>query len=146
MHDAVLTLTLPDEERTDTIRSWEQTVVFRYLPAKLKGQEVRLRIETPDYLPLDTIVTLTEELHLPLARDPQVYGALSATVVMDGNPIPNMKLMVESFEVTTDAHGRFSLFVPLEQQKKTYSVTCPSDYSLSSSLHAPCGPNDIVML
>jgi len=146
MHDAVLTLTLPDEERTDTIRAFDQDVLFRYLPAKLKNQEVSLHIEAPDYLPLDTVVTLTETLRLPLARDPQVYGALSAVVLMDGNIVSNMRIMVESFEVTTDANGRFTLFIPLEYQKKSYFISVPTDYSLSSTLHAPCGQNDIVLL
>ena len=146
MHDAVLTLTLPDEERTDTIRAFDQTVLFRYLPARLKNQEAALHIEAPDYLPLDTVVTLTDELRLPLHRDPQVYGALSATVLMDGNIMRNMRIMVESFPVTTDADGRFSLFVPLEQQRKSYSITVPSDYSIYTTLHAPCGRNDIVLL
>jgi len=146
MHDAVLTLTLPDEERTDTIRSFDADVLFRYLPARLKNQEAALHIEAPDYLPLDTVVVLTEELRLPLARNPQVYGALSATVLMDGNIVSNMRIMVESFEVTTDGNGRFSLFVPLEQQRKSYFISVPTDYSLSSTLHAPCGKNDIVIL
>ena len=146
MHDAVLTLTLPDEERTDTIRSFDQEVLFRYLPAKLKNKEAALHIEAPDYLPLDTVVVLSEELSLPLARDSQVYGALSATVLMDGNVVRNMRIMVESFPTTTDANGRFTLFVPLEKQQKSYFITVPSDYSLSSTLHAPCGKNDIVLL
>ena len=146
MHDAVLTLTLPDEERTDTIRSFDDAVLFRYLPARLKGQEAALHIEAPDYLPLDTVVTLTEELSLPLARDPQVYGSLSAIVLMDDHTVRNMRIMVESFPTTTDADGRFSLFIPLEKQQKRYFITVPSDYSLSATLHAPCGPNDIVVL
>ena len=145
MHDAVLTLTLPDEERTDTIRAWEQAVVFRYLPARLKGKEAQLHIEAPDYLPLDTTVTLTEELRLPLARDPQVYGALSAVVLKDGNILANKRILVESFEVTTDGAGRFSLFVPLEQQKKVYHLST-LDSKLSTQLFAPCGKNDIVLL
>lgn len=146
MHDAVLTLTLPDEERTDTIRSFESAVLFRYLPAKLKGKQVLLHIEAPDYLPLDTFITLSPEMSLPLSRDPQVYGALSATVLMDDHIVPNMRIHVESFEVTTDNNGHFTLFVPLEQQQKSYFISVPTDYSLSATLHAPCGPNDIVIL
>jgi hypothetical protein len=145
LHDAVLTLTLPDEERTDTIRSLEQGIVFRYLPARLKGKEAQLHIEAPDYLPLDTVVTLTETLALPLARDPQVYGALSAIVLVNGEPAPRTAIRVEAWEVTTDATGRFTLFVPLEQQQKTYRITHPKS-SATSTLHAPCGPNDIVIL
>ena len=146
MHDAVLTLTLPDEVRTDTIVTWENFAVFRYLPAKLKNQEVSLRIEAPDFLPLDTVVILTEDMRMPLCRDPQVYGALSATILMDDHPLPNTRIHVDSFETMTDANGHFELFVPLEQQKKSYFISVPSDYSLSATLHAPCGPNDVVIL
>lgn len=145
MHDAVLTITLPDEQRTDTIRSFGQTSLFRYLPAKLKNKAVEVHLEAPDYLPLDTTVLLGETLSLPLRRDPLVYGALSAIVLLDGEPAPRTAIQVEAFDVTTDATGRFSLFVPLEQQQKSYRITLPTS-SASTTLHAPCGPNDIVLL
>ncbi len=145
MHDAVLTITLPDEQRTDTIRSFEQTSLFRYLPAKLKNKAVEVHLEAPDYLPLDTTVLLGETLSLPLRRDPLVYGALSAIVLLNGEPAPRTAIQVEAFDVTTDATGRFTLFVPLEQQQKSYRITLPTS-SASTTLHAPCGPNDIVLL
>ena len=146
MHNAVVTLTLPDEERTDTICSFDEEVLFRYLPARLKNQEVAVHVEAPDYLPLDTIVMLNNILSLPLARDPQVYGSLSAVVLVNGNIAPSKRIMVENFDITTDAAGRFTLFIPLEQQKKSYSITDPADASLSTTLHAPCGRNDIILL
>ena len=146
MHDAVVTLTLPDDERTDTIAGFDDEALFRYLPAKLKGQQVNVHIAAPDYLPLDTVIALTPDLQIPLARDPQVYGNLRATVIMDDHIVPNRRIHIESFEVTTDANGRFSLFVPLEMQQKSYFITVPVDYSLSFTLQAPCGPNDIVIL
>ena len=146
MHDAVVTLTLPDDERTDTIAGFDDEALFRYLPAKLKGQPVNVHIAAPDYLPLDTVIALTPDLQRPLARDPQVYGNLRATVIMDDHIVPNRRIHIESFEVTTDTNGRFSLFVPLEMQQKSYFITVPDDYSLSFTLQAPCGPNDIVIL
>ena len=146
MHNAVVTLTLPDEERTDTICSFDEKVLFRYLPARLKNQEVAVHVEAPDYLPLDTIVMLNNILSLPLARDPQVYGSLSAVVLVNGNIAPSKRIMVENFDITTDAAGRFTLFIPLEQQKKSYFITDPADASLSTTLHAPCGRNDIILL
>lgn len=146
MHNAVVTLTLPDEERTDTICSFDEEVLFRYLPARLKNQEVAVHVEAPDYLPLDTIVMLNNILSLPLARDPQVYGSLSAVVLVNGNIAPSKRIMVENFDITTDAAGRFTLFIPLEQQKKSYFITDPADASLSTTLHAPCGRNDIILL
>ncbi len=146
MYNAVVTLTLPDEERTDTICSFDEEVLFRYLPARLKNQEVAVHVEAPDYLPLDTIVMLNNILSLPLARDPQVYGSLSAVVLVNGNIAPSKRIMVENFDITTDAAGRFTLFIPLEQQKKSYFITDPADASLSTTLHAPCGRNDIILL
>ena len=146
MHNAVVTLTLPDEERTDTICSFDEEVLFRYLPARLKNQEVAVHVEAPDYLPLDTIVMLNNILSLPLARDPQIYGSLSAVVLVNGNIAPSKRIMVENFDITTDAAGRFTLFIPLEQQKKSYFITDPADASLSTTLHAPCGRNDIILL
>jgi len=146
MHNAVVTLTLPDEERTDTIRSFDEEVLFRYLPARLKNQEVAVHVEAPDYLPLDTIVMLNDILSLPLARDPQVYGSLNAVVLLNGNIASSKRIMVENFDVTTDAAGRFTLFIPLEQQKKSYFITDPANTSLSTTLHAPCGRNDIILL
>lgn len=146
MHDAVVTLTLPDDERTDTIAGFDDEALFRYLPAKLKGQPVNVHIAAPDYLPLDTVIALMPDLQIPLARDPQVYGNLRATVIMEDHIVPNRRIHIESFEVTTDANGRFSLFVPLEMQQKSYFITVPDDYSLSFTLQAPCGPNDIVIL
>jgi len=146
MHNAAVTLTLPDEERTDTICSFDEEVLFRYLPARLKNQEVAVHVEAPDYLPLDTIVMLNNILSLPLARDPQVYGSLSAVVLVNGNIAPSKRIMVENFDITTDAAGRFTLFIPLEQQKKSYFITDPADASLSTTLHAPCGRNDIILL
>ena len=145
MHDAVLTLTLPDEERTDTIRAWDETVLFRYLPARLKGKEVSLHIETPDYLPLDTTIILTPDLRLPLRRNPQVYGELSAVVLIDGEVAAHTPVRVEQQDITTGADGRFSLCIPLEQQRKTYTISVPGSHR-STTLHAPCGRNDIVLL
>ena len=145
MHDAVLTLSLPDDERQDTIRSWNDAVSFRYIPARLKGQTVALRIKAPDYLPLDTVVELTETLQLPMRRDPMVYGSLHATVLHNNEPLANQHILVEANEVKTDNNGHFELFIPLEQQQKQYQIINPK-YEIINIFHAPCGPNDIVLL
>lgn len=145
LHDAVLTLSLPDEERTDTINAWDEQAQFLYLPARLKGKQASLRITAPDYLPVDTVVTLSSELSIPLCRDAHVYGDLGAVVLIDGEVKPHTRILVEQNEVTTDASGRFTLTVPLEEQRKSYRIETP-DHSRTSILHAPCGKNDIVIL
>ena len=146
MHDAVVTLHLPDEERTDTIRSFETACLFRYLPARLKSSEVRLQVAAPDYIPLDTIVTLMEQISLPLHRDPAVYGMLCAILIVDGKPAAFTPIRIEGYETATDGNGRFELFIPLPDQRKAYSLTLINNPNRRATLHTPCGPNDIVWL
>lgn len=146
MHDAVLTISLDDEEREDTIRSIDSSAGFRYLPARFKNQPVRLRLLAPDYLPIDTVLPLTEQLSLPIRRDPEVYGALHATVLLDGEPMPNRRIRIANYTATTDGAGHFTLYIPLRDQRKVYTLSLEDDETRKAVLYAPCGPNDIIWL
>ena len=146
LHDAVITLQLPDEQRRDTLHSLDGAITFRYVPARLKGQTVAMSLIAPDFVPLDTTVTLTETLILPVRRDENRYGRLSALVINpDGKLQTNTPIYIEGVPVRTDNTGRFTHFVPLSDQRTTYTVTS-ADGRQTTVLHAPCGPNDIIIL
>ena len=145
LQNAVLTLRVGDEERTDTIADLRSEAVFRYLPARLKGKETAVRVEAYGYRTLDTTVVLCESLSLPLQRDENLFGNLSAFVLMEGDLCPNLPIRVEQIETRTDQNGRFRLFIPLPQQQREYRVST-LDNRHQGILHAPCGQNDIVEL
>ena len=145
LQNAVLTLKLGDEERTDTLPDIRSEGVFRYLPARLKGQETAVRLEAYGYRTTDTIVVLNESVTLPIQRDEELFGRLSALVLVDGEIIPNLALRIGQIETCTDHNGRFHLLVPLEQQQRVYPVST-LDHRHSGTLYAPCGPNDVVVL
>ena len=145
LQNAVLTLRVGDEERTDTIADLRSEAVFRYLPARLKGKETAVRVEAYGYRTLDTTVVLSESLSLPLQRDENLFGNLSAFVLMEGDLCPNLPIRVEQIETRTDPNGRFRLFIPLPQQQREYRVST-LDNRHQGILYAPCGQNDIVEL
>ncbi len=145
LHDAVVTLNLPDDERTDTVNGWNDQAIFKYLPARMKDKEIGIHVTAPDYLPLDTTIILTSELTIPLHRDTDVYGHVSATLLIDGKVCPQTRIWVEQIMVTTDSNGHFEVTVPLEQQQKSYHIAT-FDHSRTTVLYAPCGQNDIVLL
>lgn len=145
LQNAVLTLRVDDEERTDTLADIRSEALFRYLPARLKGKETAVRVEAYGYRTLDTVVVLTESLSLPMQRDEEIFGHLSAIVLLDGEIRPNLSIRVEQIETRTDESGRFRLSIPLPQQQREYRVTT-MDNRHQGILHSPCGQNDIVEL
>ena len=145
MHDATLTLSLPDEEKTELLRDEHQTARFVHIPARLKHKQVHLSFAAPDFLPLDTVICLDEAHNLCPRRDPNVYGHLRATVIINDAPQPNLRILVDGENITTDENSFFELFVPLPAQKTEYEVIT-DDHRRQGILYAPCGENDIVEL
>ena len=145
LHNATIILSLPDEDKSETLLSAEQVAHFVHIPARMKGKEVQLHISAPDFLPLDTLINLSEAHSIPLQRDELVYGKLRATVLSNFEPCPNMRILVDGHETQTDDNGRFELFIPLHEQKTEYEVINAAG-NRRGILFAPCGENDIVEL
>lgn len=145
LHDAVVTLTLDNETKTDTIQALDETILFANIPHRFLNNNVRVQVETPEFLPVDTSVLLTKQLSINIFRNPDVYGDVHFLL---WNPqkeagVANTKVMVDDHSTTSDAEGYVKLVVPLAEQKPAYPVSA-SIPLLDDSLHLPCGPNDII--
>ena len=115
MHDAVVTISLDNESKSDTILSIDQTGRFTNIPHRYLEKEVQMSFACPDFLPLDTTLLLNRDVTLNIHRDPKVYGQVSFGL---WNPetetfITGTRLEVAGQVVTTDKEGHVSLFVPL---------------------------------
>ena len=145
MHDAVVTISLDNESKSDTILSIDQTGQFTNIPHRYLEKEVQMSFACPDFLPLDTTLLLNRDVTLNIHRDPKVYGQVSFGL---WNPetetfITGTKLEVAGQVVTTDKEGHVSLFVPLEKQRKTYQVKAPFPL-YNDMLTMPCGESDVL--
>ena len=145
LHDAVVTISLDNESKSDTILSIDQNGQFTNIPHRYLDKEVRMTFACPDFLPLDTTLVLSQEVTLNVHRDPKVYGQVEFAL---WNPetetfIPGIKLELAGQVVTTDKEGRVSMFVPLEKQRKSYQVKAPFPL-YKDMLTMPCGESDVI--
>lgn len=147
LKDAVVTLELNNETKTDTLSSTDEFALFTNIPRSHIGKPVRAMFKCRDFLPVDTTFILGEQVSIPIRRDPFVYGSVRFRLWDDrtGKGLSGMKLKIGPYDVVTDAEGRVSLFVPLEEQKATYHVIAPVAL-LDDTIYMPCGPNVNLLL
>ena len=145
LHNAVVTLSLDNESKTDTIQSIDENGVFTNVPHRYLDQPVHVTVACPDFLPLDTTLTLTRDVTLDIRRDPSVYGNVKFGLWDPETEtfISGTRLEVAGQVVATDKEGQVSLFVPLEQQRKTYQVKAPFPL-YNDIITMPCGESDVI--
>lgn len=145
LQDAVVTMTLNNETKIDTIHSLDHSVTFANIPHRYLKKDVHFTVLCKDFVTTDTILPLAKETVLDVRRDPSVYGDVHF-ILYDPNTeecIPLARLEIDGHEVYSDEKGQVSLFIPLEQQKIAYPVfaTFPLEDSV---VVTPCGKSDVI--
>ena len=125
LKDAVITMTLENEIKTDTLTSLGSQIVFTNIPHRCLNQLVHVSVSCRDFLDVDTSLVMQKQMALNIRRDPSVYGDVLFRLwnLRTEKPLPDTELMVAGRNVTTDAEGYVSLFVPLEEQSENYPVS-----------------------
>lgn len=146
LKDAVVTMTLDNETKSDTIRSLGAPLLFTNVPHRFLNREVRVTFECQDFQPLDTLVTLSQQVTLAVHRNPQVYGSVRFRL---WNPdreqaLANTKVDIDGHPAQSDAEGRVSLAIPLAEQKPAYHVTAPVPLA-NDTIYMPCGADDVLL-
>lgn len=146
LKDAVITLTLDNEIKTDTVGSLDEGSLFRNIPHRYLGKQVRITMKCIHFLPVDTIVILSKDVTVNIQRDPLYFGRVFFQL---WNPnaektSPNTELVVAGHKVTSDSNGIVSLLIPLSEQDTIYSVSSSAIIMVDSMVTLPCGPNDII--
>ena len=147
LKDAVVTLMLDNETKTDTIHSLDVSTIFANIPHRFIGEEVRVQVACQEaYLPIDTTFLLNKMLVLNIHRNPDYYGNLRFRL---WNPsteksAPHTEVSVDGHHVKSDADGIVTYTVPLEEQKQCYFVTSSQISILDSIVSAPCGSDDCI--
>lgn len=145
LEDAVVTMALDNETKTDTIRSLDEETVFTNVPHRFLNHRVRVTVECQNFLPTDTVILLSEDVSINVRRDPEVYGKVLFMLwnLDTEQAAANIEVTVDGHNVMSDSEGCVSLTIPLAEQKTTYPVS--SSISLIDTVVIlPCGPNDII--
>lgn len=145
LHDAVVTLTLDKETKIDTISSLSDKGSFLYIPHRYIGKNVRITISCPDYLPVDTTITLMENIEVNIYRNPAVYGNIQFKLwnMSKESYVANTTIRIDDIVTVSDAKGVVKTIVPLAKQKKEYrlSSTVPLEDSI---LYMPYGKDCVI--
>lgn len=146
LKDAVVTMQLDNETKSDTIRSLDGYVVFSNIPHRLLNKPIQMTVTCRDFLNLDTTMILTSTMTANLFRDPAIYGHVHFCTWNSETEtaLTNTTLQVEGYIVTTDEKGCVSIFIPLEAQKKVYRVSAPVPLQ-NDILTMPSGENDVLL-
>ena len=145
LHDAVVTLTLGEENKTDTISSLADKASFLHIPHRYIGKEAHITISCLDYLPVDTTIKLQSNTEVNIFRDPTVYGNIQFKLwnIRTESYVGNTAIRIGDISAVSDTEGIVKMTVPLAKQRKEYrlSSTVPLEDSV---LYMPYGKDCVI--
>jgi hypothetical protein len=147
LEDAVVTLTLDNETKTDTIRGLDATLLFKNIPHRFLDKEVRVQVACQEaFLPIDTTLSLSKNVTLDIRRNPDYYGQVRFQLWNSDTEksVANVEVLIDGHMARSDGEGYVSQTIPLVEQKIAYPV-CTAVPLQDDTLHMPCGPNDILV-
>lgn len=126
LRDAVVTIELENETKTDTIHSLDAAAIFANVPHKALGKNIHLKVECRDWLPVDTSFILTKNVVINMARNPHSYGDVVFRLwnLKKEQGVANTPVVLAGQTATSDAEGYVRVFIPLESQSERYQVQC----------------------
>ena len=147
LKDAVVTISLDNETKTDTIKSITHGTMFKNIPAKFIGQEVRFTVKCNDFHDTDTTLVLSELNTIEIHRNAEVYGNIHFRLwdVKNECPLANTAISIDGTEAVSDEEGNVSLFMPIEKQKKHYTITTPLSNDIYT-IYMPCGDYNAILI
>lgn len=145
LHDAVITLMLDNERKTDTLHAMGSTTTFTNIPANMIGKEVRVLFMCEDWCTTDTTLELNKNITLNISRDINAFGHVRFTLYdSQVTPIAGKTINISGVKATSNAQGVVDAIIPIEKQNIIYNLTS-SEVSLADTIiDAKCGDSDAV--
>lgn len=147
LQNAVITMILDNEMKTDTIRTIDSPVVFTNIPHRFLKKQAQFTISCRDFFAVDTVLNLSKKVVLDISRNPKVYGDVHFFV---WNPkkeefVANAVIKIDGVEAVSNEEGYVSVFMPLESQKQEYQLNAAFQLS-TPTIVMPCGESDIISI
>lgn len=126
LHNAVVTLMLNNEKKTDTLKSIQAKGLFTNIPHCAIGKETRITIECKGWVSIDTTIILRKQTHINITRNPKDYGNVEFRLwdLTKERGVANVRVTIAGHTSLSNTAGYVSLEIPLEDQSTTYQVEC----------------------
>ena len=103
----MVSITLENEVKTDTIHSLDDVITLRNIPHRFIGKKVLVKFVCKDYIPFEMPCELTKSMDIAVCRDTTIYGSFRFKL---WNPdaeeaMPNTKIMIDRHLATSDSNG-----------------------------------------
>lgn len=124
LREAVVSVTLDNETKTDTIQSLDATALFANIPHSALGKEARITVSAENWLTTDTTVTLSKDLTINIQRNPHLYGDIQFRLwnSTKEQTYPGTTVTINGHEATADAEGMIRYSMPLAEQDTLYII------------------------
>lgn len=129
LQDAVVTMGLENEIKTDTIHNIDEKGLFTNIPHTAIGKEARISVACRDWNIVDTTVILTDNICINMSRNPHKYGDVFFRLwnKQKEQGVGNIKVVIAGQEIVSDADGFVKTFIPLDKQSVKYHVECEKE-------------------
>ena len=146
LNNAVVTITLDNETKSDTLQTIDSQGLFANIPHHFMNETVNIRFICNDFLDLDTVMPLNKDIVLNVRRDPAVYGDVHFYIwdVENEEYVANIGIEIDQWRVVSDKNGLVKLFIPIELQKTEYQIKAPIQL-VNDYVYMPCGESDVIM-
>lgn len=121
--------------------------VFMNIPHKYIGKKVKFTFACKDYIPLDTIVTLTKTVSLKIKRDPEVYGNIMKKLWnwKTESGVGNTQVEINGQLTESDEEGLVCIKIPLSEQNEYYIINIPL-WDKTDTVFMPCNEGQVIIV
>ena len=130
LHNAIVTLVLDNENKTDTLPSLDSKALFTNIPHSAIGKDVRIKVVCKDWLPVDTTLILQENPIINIARNPETYGNVCFMLwsLKKEKGMEHVKVSIAGHTSVSDAKGYVKIKIPLKVQSEKYEISCTLEF------------------
>lgn len=147
IQDAIVTLTLDNETKKDTLSSPDAGLTFKNIPHRYLDQPIHITVTCKDFLDTDTTATLARNTLLQIRRDPSVYGDIHFKLwnINTEESVDSTMVSIQGQQARSDTNGMVKLMIPLEKQRKAYKIETELNL-VNDSIFMPCGEDDVILV
>ncbi|MBR4803890.1 MAG: toll/interleukin-1 receptor domain-containing protein, partial [Bacteroidales bacterium] len=161
---AVVSITLDNETKADTLDVITADAMFNNIPHRYIGKKVKVNFSliysSGDdesgyqsgkmqgvYYDVDTTVILSRNVTIDIRRNPDYYGNVHFTLwdVAAERGVPNTTVKVGDYEAVSDANGEVRLSIPLEDQRPDYKLSAAVPLQ-DDAITMPCFEDKAVLV
>jgi|AntRauTorckE5430_2_1112549.scaffolds.fasta_scaffold26275_1 hypothetical protein len=130
---------------------WESAAIdadgladFKSLPGMLRGNKVRIKLNTPYWQLTESTVTLNGKSTTIEVKPDGSLERVSGQILSENGkePLPNVSLLILTQRDTTDEFGKFEVSIPLNMQRLNHSISAQKEgyQTLSQKFTLDGGP------